>query len=268
MASVGADGPAVTIAVANQKGGVGKTTSAVNIAASLASRVCPVLLIDLDPQGNASTNLNVPKGKPGQVTAYQIFQSQAADGQKPAPTSVSGLTILPAGMDLAGLDLELAPAADRATRLRRYIDTVRMDFRFIILDCPPSFGVLTLNALVAADLLLVPLQCEFLALEGLAHLKRTVDAVRTAYNPSLAMLGILLTMYDRRHNLSDLIARDVRSVFGDLVFDTVIPRNVRLTEAPSHGLPISQYDARSPGALAYERVTDEVLRRVQSPIHA
>lgn len=252
------------VAIANQKGGVGKTTTAVSLATCLAARGLQVLLIDLDPQGNATTNLGIATGSIHD-SAYALFAERNGTPERCSKTTlIPGLRLIPATMDLAGLDLELSGAEDKAVRLRRRLHARDKLPGFVILDTPPSFGVIALNALVAADYALVPLQCEFLALEGLAHLKRTLDAVRSGYNPTLGLLGIVLTMYDRRHNLSELVANDVRSVFGSLVFDTQIPRNVRLAEAPSHGLPITKYDGRSPGALAYERLSDEVLARIRT----
>ncbi len=252
------------VAVANQKGGVGKTTTAVTLAACLAGKGRKVLLIDLDPQGNASTNLGIDRVSSGS-DCYSLILGKNAAPPRLTPTALGGLRIVPSDMNLAGAEIELATVGGRERRLAAALERLLADDPFqpdhVIIDCPPSLGLLTLNALVAAHAVLIPLQCEFFALEGLAHLMRTLDAVRRSLNPGLAVEGILLTMFDRRNNLSELVAADARSFFGAAVLETVIPRNVRVSEAPSHGQPVTLYDQRSPGALAYGRLADELLSK-------
>jgi chromosome partitioning protein len=251
-----------TIAVANQKGGVGKTTTAINLATALAALAKRVLLIDLDPQGNASTGLGVYAADRG-LTSYDVLMGAATVGEAIVETAVPGLELVPSEIDLTGAELELVGGDDRAHRLREGLAAARPDFDYVLIDCPPSLGLLTLNALVAADAVLVPLQCEFFALEGLSQLMRTVERVRQGLNPRLAIKGVVLTMFDRRNNLSSQVAADVRGHFGEVVFDTVIPRNVRVSEAPSHGKPVLIYDIRSAGARAYMNLVREMLRREQ-----
>jgi chromosome partitioning protein len=249
------------VAVANQKGGVGKTTTAINLATSIALSGRRVLLIDIDPQGNLTSGLGLKGEKAESGTVYEALMGDAAPAPFVIPTRVENLFVIPADRSLTGAEIELVSMPQREHRLRRVVDVLRDQFDDIFIDCPPSLGLLTLNALVAADAVLIPLHCEYFALEGLADLVGTMRLVRTALNPSLDIEGVLLTMYDDRTNLGQLVARDVRDFFKEKVFNTIIPRNVRLGEAPSHGIPAVLYDVKSRGAAAYVALAKEMLAR-------
>jgi chromosome partitioning protein len=251
----------IRIAVANQKGGVGKTTSAINLATALAATDHRVLLIDLDPQGNASTGLGVARDA-RKRSSYDILIDGADVVDCFVPSGVPNLDIVPATVDLSGAEIELVEIEARTHRLHLALERCDARWDILLIDCPPSLGLLTINAMVAADSLLVPLQCEFFALEGLSQLLSTVERIRARFNPSLSILGVALTMYDRRNRLTDQVARDVRAVLGQVVFETVIPRNVRLSEAPSHGLPALIYDHRCLGSEAYMALARELMGRL------
>jgi chromosome partitioning protein len=248
------------LAVANQKGGVGKTTTAINLGTALAAAGRRTLLFDLDPQGNASTGLGVERGA-RRVTSYDILLGRATIAEAVLPTRVPGLSLVPATVDLSAAEVELVTDLRRVYRLKDPFARFQGGYDFVLVDCPPSLGLLTVNALVVSHAVLVPLQCEFFALEGLSLLLRTIDRVRRTYNPTLHVEGVVLTMFDRRNNLSEQVETDVRSFLGERVFETVIPRNVRVSEAPSHGLPVLLYDLRCPGSKAYARLAGEMLRR-------
>ena len=262
-AATGPAAPARVIAIANQKGGVGKTTTAINLATALAAAGESVLLVDFDPQGNASTGLGISR-QARTVTSYDVLLGARELAAAVVQTAVPRLAIVPASVDLSGAELELVDAERREYRLRDALAGKLSQFRYVLIDCPPSLGLLTLNALVAAHAVLVPLQCEFYALEGLSHLVKTIERVKGKLNPALEIQGVVLTMFDRRNNLSDLVAADVREHFGAKVYETVIPRNVRISEAPSHGKPVLLYDFRCPGAQAYVHLAGEVLKRERS----
>jgi chromosome partitioning protein len=248
------------IAIANQKGGVGKTTTAVNLATAFAEAGRRVLLIDLDPQGNASTGLGFAADLRG-LTSYDLLRGDGELDSAMVPTVVLRLFLVPASPDLAGIELEMGQEDRREFLLSRMIRGQVDAFDEVLIDCPPSLNLLTINALVAAERVLVPLQCEFYALEGLAQLMRTVERVQQGLNPRLALEGVLLTMYDQRNNLSDLVAADVRRHFGAKVYATMIPRNVRISEAPSHGMPVLLYDPRCAGSQAYVQLAAEMMPR-------
>lgn len=248
------------LALANQKGGVGKTTTTINLATALSATGQKVLLVDMDPQGNASTGLGLYPADRA-ISTYELLQGAADLAAATVKSDIPNLSIIPATVDLAGAELELVSVENRPNRLKDALAPVRELYDWVLIDCPPSLGLLTLNALVAADAVLVPLQCEFFALEGLSQLLKTIERVRASLNPALEIQGVVLTMFDRRNNLSEQVASDVRSHLGDKVFETVIPRNVRISEAPSHGKPAILYDYRCPGSQAYVMLASELLRR-------
>lgn len=250
----------IRVAIANQKGGVGKTTTAINIATAMAAAGWKTLLVDLDPQGNASTGLGVPAAQ-RDLSSYDLLVDGVTLEECAVPSTIPGLDLVPATVDLSGAEVELVGVENRAERLRSQL---RADAPYDIcfIDCPPSLGLLTLNALTAADTLMVPLQCEFFALEGLSQLLQTVEQVQQRFNPDLGIVGIALTMFDRRNRLTDQVADDVRECLGKLVFEAVIPRNVRLSEAPSHGLPALIYDHSCTGSRAYMALARELIGRL------
>jgi chromosome partitioning protein len=247
------------IAIANQKGGVGKTTTAINLATAMAATQKRVLIIDLDPQGNASTGLGIDR-RTREISSYHVLIGAAPLGQAVIATAVPNLSVVPSSVDLSGAEIELIDVDRREHRLAEAL-AGETGYDFILIDCPPALNLLTLNALVAAQSVMVPLQCEFFALEGISHLVKTIERVKQSFNPKLQLHGIVLTMFDKRNNLSDMVAADVRSYFGEKVYKTVIPRNVRISEAPSYGKPVLLYDVRCAGSEAYIHLAGEVLKR-------
>ena len=256
--------PARILVVANQKGGVGKTTTAINLGTALAAVGQPTLVLDLDPQGNASTGLGIARAE-RKLTSYDVLMGEAGIAEAIMPTRIPGLSLVPSTIDLSGAELELIGLDRRNFRLKdalvRFAAEEPGRVAYILIDCPPSLTLLTINAMAAADAVMVPLQCEFFALEGLSQLLRTIELVRQSLNPSLEIQGIVLTMFDKRNRLSDQVAADVRKHMGEKVYNTVIPRNVRISEAPSHGLPALVYDLRCPGSQAYIKLAGEVIQR-------
>jgi chromosome partitioning protein len=248
------------IAITNQKGGVGKTTTAINLATSMAAVKKSVLLIDLDPQGNASTGLGIEE-KDREIGTYEILGDEKNIESAIKKTIIPGLEIIPATVDLSAVEVELVDASDRMKRLQRYSKELKKKYDFIFIDCPPSLGLLTINAFTAADSLLIPLQCEFYALEGLSHLKKTIERIKNKLNKRIYIEGILLTMYDKRNRISLEVKEEVKKHFGKDLFKTVIPRNVRLSEAPSHGLPAILYDINAPGSQAYISLAKEMIAK-------
>ncbi len=254
------------LAIANQKGGVGKTTTAINLATALAAVGKSVLVIDIDPQGNASTGLGIDRHERDN-NVYDVLMGDISMEQAICSSAIPGLDLVPSTADLTGAELELIEMDRRSHRLVDAIRPVKSSYDYILIDCPPSLNLLTLNALVAVQAVIVPLQCEFFALEGLSLLMKTIERVRNTLNPELNIQGVVLTMFDKRNNLSDQVAQDVRGYLGDKVYETVIPRNVRVSEAPSHGKPALIYDIRCAGSQAYIKLASEVIRR-EKQLHA
>lgn len=257
----------IRIAVANQKGGVGKTTTAINLATALAATGWRVLLIDLDPQGNASTGLGISHAQ-RRSSSYEVLTGQCDLADAVVPTRVPRLDLVPATVDLSGAEIELVELENRTHRLDGSLSSTPARWDICLIDCPPSLGILTINSLVAANSVLVPLQAEFFALEGLSQLLQTIERIRARFNPELSILGVALTMFDRRNRLSTQVADDVRACLGKIVFQTVIPRNVRLSEAPSHGVPALIYDHRCSGSEAYMALARETIDRLPKPAAA
>ena len=252
--------PPRVIVIANQKGGVGKTTTAINLSTGLAAIGRKVLMVDLDPQGNASTGLGIDRTN-RRVSSYDVLMGGASVADAQLETSIPGLYLIPSTVDLTGAELELISLPRRAYRLREALAATVHEFDYVLIDNPPSLNLLTVNALVAAKSVVVPLQCEFFALEGLSMLMKTIERIRNSFNAELEIQGIVLTMYDKRNNLSDQVAQDVRDFLGDVVYKTIIPRNVRVSEAPSHGKPALLYDHKCAGSVAYMQLASELLRR-------
>lgn len=251
---------AKTIAIVNQKGGVGKTTTAVNLAAALGLQKQKVLMVDIDPQGNCTSGFGIEKQNL-EVSSYDILIDQEPAKNAILTTKFSNVDLLPASMDLAGAELELVEIPERQTRLKKALATVKEDYDYILLDCPPSLGLITLNALTASDTFLVPIQCEYYALEGLSQLLNTVKTIKRLYNPSIDLEGVVLTMFDNRLNLTQQVVAEVKKYFPNKVFETAIPRNVRLSEAPSFGMPVLYYDRGSRGSMAYIALARELIKK-------
>ncbi len=248
------------IAIANRKGGVGKTTTTVNVATAMAAAGKKVLVVDLDPQGNASTSMGVDK-RGRMASSYEVLLGDKRLSEAIVWTEIPNFSLVPSSADLAGAEVELVDMENREYALKNALKKDAVNYDYILIDCPPSLSLVTINALVAADAVIVPLQCEFLALEGITDLIRNINQIKKKFNPKLELQGVVLTMYDRRNNLSQMVEDDVRNFFGKKVYQTVIPRNVRISEAPSHGKPVLIYDFKCPGSQAYISLTGEVLKR-------